>query len=328
MKRSIALMIVIVLSMLIISCSTGGGIGEVEINPYALFMNFVPNGNFWMGDTRNLSPAGSPLKPQHQVTLTYDFYMQRLEVNNADYLEFLNNNPVTPTGWMNGHQLIEMGGIYCEFANVGGIFQLIAPGKTNYPVHSISWWGAIEYCNWMSREQGLDEAYNVTTGQLITSDSREARSITQVEGFRLPTEAEWEYAARGAENDYLTTTDFLFAGSNTLDNFGWYLDNSFEVTYPIVSGKGTHMGGGKSPNEIGLFDMSGNVFEWCHDWYLDTYYSLSPAQNPTGPTTGTRRTARGGSWNALADSCIVFNRISFEPVYNAPYLGFRMAKTK
>ncbi len=328
MRRSVVLLVMVTITLLIVSCSGEGGIGVVDINPYALFMNFIRDGNFWMGDTKNLSPAGSPLKPHHQVTLTYDFYMQRLEVTNANYLEFLNDNPVTPTGWLNGHQLIDMGGLYCEFANVGGTFQLINAGKANYPLHSVSWWGAIEYCNWMSREYNLDEAYNVTTGQLITSDAREARSITQVEGFRLPTEAEWEYAARGAENDYLTATDFLFAGSNTLDSFGWYLDNSNEATYPMVSNKGTHMVGGKSPNEIGLFDMSGNVYEWCQDWYSETYYSLSPTQNPTGPTTGTRKASRGGSWTSIAGSCVLFDRISFEPVLMAPYLGFRIAKTK
>src|SRR6056297_2517472 len=328
MRRSIVLTVITLIAFLIVSCSSEDGIGVVDINPYVLFMRFIQDGDFWMGDTKALSAPGSPLRPVHEVTLTYDFYMQRLEVTNADFLEFLNENPVSPTGWMNGHQLIDMGGLYCEFVNVGGNFQLVNNGKANYPVHSVSWWGAIEYCNWRSREFGLDEAYNVTTGQLITSDSRTARSITQVEGFRLPTEAEWEYTARGAENDYLTATDFLVAGSNTLDSFGWYLENSNEATYPIVSNKGTHMVGWKSPNEIGLFDMSGNVYEWCHDWYLDSYYSVSPTQNPTGPTTGTRRVARGGSWTTPAETCIVFNRISFEPVLMMHYLGFRIAKTK
>src|SRR6056297_3266444 len=276
MKRTIVILGMVMIALLITSCSGEGGIGVVDFNPYVLFMNLVQEGDFWMGDTKSLISGESPMKPHHQVTLTYDFYMQRLEVTNANYLEFLNDNPVTPTGWLNGHQLIDMGGLYCEFANVGGNFQLINAGKANYPVHSVSWWGAIEYCNWKSREFGLDEAYNVTTGQLITSDSREARSITQVEGFRLPTEAEWEYAARGAENDYFTTTDYLYAGSNFLDSYGWFLANSNESAFPIASGKGTHVVGSKNPNEIGLSDMSGNVYEWCHDWYSATYYSTSP----------------------------------------------------
>ena len=328
MRRSVVLLVMVTITLLIVSCSGEGGIGVVDINPYALFMNFIRDGNFWMGDTKNLSPAGSPLKPHHQVTHTYDFYMQRLEVTNADFLEFLNDNPVTTTGWMNSHKLVNMGNEYCEFANVGGTFQLINAGKANYPVHNVSWWGAIEYCNWMSREYNLEEAYNTTTGQLITSEARETRNITQIKGFRLPTEAEWEYAARGAENDYLTTRDFLFAGGDTLDSFGWYRSNCLEPDYPILMGGGTHLGGGKNPNEIGLFDMSGNVEEWCHDWYSETYYSVSPTQNPTGPTTGTRRAARGGSWYSFADQCIVFIRNSFEPSDMQPFLGFRIAKTK
>ncbi len=328
MKRSIALLMVVIISMLIVSCSTGGGIGEVEFNPYALFMNFISDGDFWMGDTRFISDEGGPLKPQHHITLTYDFYMQRLEVTNAGFLEFLNDNPVTTTGWMNGHQLVNMGNESCEFAHVGGAFQLVNAGKANYPVHNVSWWGAIEYCNWMSREYNLDEAYNVTTGQLITSDSRDPRSITQVEGFRLPTEAEWEYAARGAENDYLTPRDFLYAGGNTLDSFGWYRSNCYEPDYPIFFGGGTHLGGGKNPNEKGLFDMSGNVEEWCHDWYSETYYSVSPSQNPTGPITGTRRAARGGSWYSFEEQCINFTRNSYEPSDMEPFIGFRMVKIK
>lgn len=328
MKRSSVLLVMVTIALLIVSCSGEGGIGVVEINPYAIFMKFISEGDFWMGDTKGLSAPDSPTKPHHQVTFTYDYYIQKLEVTNDNYLDFLNDNPVTPTGVLNGHQLIDTASGTREVVYMGGEFHLEDIGKSDYPVHSVSWWGAIEYCNWMSREYGLDEAYNVTTGQLITSSSRESRNITQVEGFRLPTEAEWEYAARGAENDYFTTTDYLYAGSDFLDSYGWFLANSNESAFPIASGKGTHVVGSKNPNEIGLSDMSGNVYEWCHDWYSTNYYSLSPDQNPTGPLTGDYRVVRGGGWGSDSIECRTYFRNHLTPTLMIPIVGFRIAKTK
>ena len=131
--------------------------------------------------------------------------------------------------------------------------------------------------------------------------------------FSLPTEAQWEYAARGGKH----SKGFKYAGSNDLDEVAWYDKNSDNKTHPV---------GQKKPNELGLYDMSGNVWEWCSDWYAGDYYKNSPANNPTGPTSGSYHVVRGGSW--LDDSR--FCRVSFRnygiPVGRNYFLGFRVSR--
>ena len=129
--------------------------------------------------------------------------------------------------------------------------------------------------------------------------------------FRLPTEAEWEYAARGGNR----TLEYKFAGSNTLDEVGWYDTNS-NSTYPV---------GMLSPNELGLYDMSGNVREWCQDWYGEDYYSESPSSSPAGPTSGDGRVCRGGSWYNNINNCRVSSRFFESASARLNYVGLRLA---
>jgi formylglycine-generating enzyme required for sulfatase activity len=124
--------------------------------------------------------------------------------------------------------------------------------------------------------------------------------------YRLPTEAEWEYAARGGQS-------YQYAGSDNIDNVAWYDGNSGSKTHPV---------GQKSPNGYGLYDMSGNVWEWCNDWYGD--YSSGAVTNPKGPSTVSRRVLRGGSWFTDASYCRVANRFSDSPDYRNDTLGFRL----
>ena len=128
--------------------------------------------------------------------------------------------------------------------------------------------------------------------------------------FRMPTEAEWEYAARGGSK----RKGYLYSGSNTLENVGWYTSNSGSKTHPVAQ---------KAANELGLYDMSGNVEEWCSDWYGD--YSSSSQTNPTGPSTGSSRVARGGNWEHSATSCRVAFRTTGSPSGLSNYLGVRLA---
>ena len=155
---------------------------------------------------------------------------------------------------------------------------------TNYPMYYISW----DECQEFVRK------LNSLTGQ----------------AFRLPSEAEWEYAARGGNK----SQGYKYSGSNTLGNVAWYTDNSGSETHPVKT---------KSPNELGIYDMSGNVWEWCQDWYGS--YSSSSQTNPTGASSGSNRVNRGGCWTYTAAGCRVARRYGNSPSNRGYGLGFRLA---
>ena len=138
---------------------------------------------------------------------------------------------------------------------------------------------------------------------------RKLNSLTG-KNFRLPSEAEWEFAARGGNK----SQGYKYSGSNTLGNVAWYFDNSGIETHSVKS---------KSPNELGIYDMSGNVWEWCQDWYGS--YSSSSQTNPTGASSGSYRVSRGGGWNGDAGNCRVSLRFNFSPGHRNFYLGLRLA---
>jgi formylglycine-generating enzyme required for sulfatase activity len=161
-------------------------------------------------------------------------------------------------------------------------------GRGNRPVINVSWNDAVAYAQWLSQKTGKK--------------------------WRLPTEAEWEYAARGAASAG-SASAALYAGSSNIDEVAWYTTNSGSQTHPV---------GQKKPNALGIYDMSGNVWEWCQDWYGSSYYSSSPANNPQGTGSGTSRVFRGGSWLDVASSCRVANRFSSLPAYRYNSVGFRL----
>ena len=127
--------------------------------------------------------------------------------------------------------------------------------------------------------------------------------------FRFPTEAEWEFAARGGNE----SQGYLYAGSNNIDDVAWYKSNSEE----------THVVATKAPNELGIYDMSGNVWEWCSDWYAD--YSAEAQVNPTGPETGGEKVLRGGSWYGKAIKCRIFKRFKSPTLFGDDDIGLRLA---
>jgi len=160
------------------------------------------------------------------------------------------------------------------------------------PVEEVSWYDAVEFCNKLSEKEGLQKAYSGSGGNI--------RCDFTANGYRLPSEAEWEYVARGGNQ----SKGFEYSGSNDLDAVGWYEGNS---------GKETKKAGKKKPNELGIYDMSGNVWEWCWDLYSNS---------------GSNRVHRGGSWYRLAEYCRVAYRGDSNPDDRYYSLGFRLVRTR
>ena len=133
--------------------------------------------------------------------------------------------------------------------------------------------------------------------------------------FRLPTEAQWEYAARGGNR----SEGYIFSGRDNLDDVGWYCDNADL----FVDDRGLRQVATKAPNELGLYDMSGNVYEWCQDWLGE--YGKYAQTNPTGPSWGTYRVVRGGDWRSLTEFCLVSYRLGSIPQHGVDVLGLRLA---
>lgn len=300
-------------------------IDEVIQTFYPRQMVLVKAGTFMMGNTRNDSEGSKWEKPVHEVALTYDYEIGKYEVMNTEFLEFLNEAWVSSDGKLNGNIVIDMDSDYCSFVYTSSNktnewFTLSKEYTKNHPVHSVTWWGGIEYCNWLSEKKGLTKAYD-KKGNLLDKYGNKTEDISEVEGYRLPTEAEWEYAARGGHK---SRGDYKYAGSNNIDTVAWYEDNSNGETHGVSR---------KKQNELGLYDMSGNVREWCQDYYstVSNFYKKSPRKNPVnlgGIIKPLFRVFRGGCWGHDAEDCRVASRYSHSPGYSDNGVGLRIARTK
>ncbi len=288
-------------------------------------MVLIHAGTFQMGT----EDTGSYERSIHTVELRNDFEMGRCEVTNAEFVDFMNDKHV-----LRDASFAKLGGkaILCMDYNVNS--GIIYDGANwcvrssynghdiNYadmPVVYVTWWGAVEYCNWLSEDRGYIPAYE-WDGDIHTY---KLRNYPENKGYRLPTEAEWEFAARGGE-------EYLYAGTtDNLGEYAWYCDN---CNIGDGTGQRAQEVGQKKSNGYKLRDMSGNVWEWCSDnWYSYTEnLQTDPYYQKPGNTSFAYRVLRGGSWYDNADS----SRVSYRQHYYgggvdfSPYVGFRIARTK
>ena len=294
-------------------------------------MVLVKAGGFQKEDTGPKSELFSwMITDDPKVEIAYDFEIGQYEITNEQFLEFLNDAKIPSSGYLNKRRVINMDSEYCEFLYQNGKFTLKRPQNKNYPVIEVSRWGAVEYCNWLSEKNGLAKAYD-SLGQLLDVQGKKTEEISQVEGYRLPTEAEWEYAARGGHK---STQDYPFAGHTDMGYVGWYAYNSGEKEYAGLWEPAfveeldmkTHEVGQKMPNELGLYDMSGNVWEWCHDGY--GRYTFETRFNPIGLENASTKVLRGGSWYSYAEYCRAANRNHSLRDNKSFGIGFRVVRTR
>ena len=230
----------------------------------------IEPGTFRMGDTQN---EGWPAEhPVHLVTITRPFLLGETVVTQEQWHTIMGSNPAADTSF-------------------------------SAPVTNISWFEAIAFCNVLSRREDLKECYAVA-GSGVTMPDGLASS-----GYRLPTEAEWEYAARAG-------TDLLYSGTNDPDPIDWTRST------PNV---GIQFVKQRKPNAWGLYDMSSNLGEWAWDWW--GAYTVHPATDPLGVLLGSDRVFRGGGWSTNPRNARVTLRDKYNPTLRRPYLGFRVART-
>lgn len=279
-------------------------------------MVLIQGGTLQMGS----NDGGSHEKPVHAVTLS-DFYMGITEVTVAEFGEFADASGYKTDAekgdgsyvYKNGN-LKKQTGINWRHDAVGN---LRPANEYNHPVIHVSWNDAVAYCNWLSEQHGFRQIYQIS-GETVTADWTADLPAGKAGGYRLPTEAEWEYAARsrGGSDKWAGTSSEanLAAFANYWEN-GTKDKDGYEYTSPVGSFR---------PNAAGLYDMSGNVWEWCWDWFGD--YSASAQNNPKGPDSGSDRVIRGGSWGGIPAHTRCADRFSYSPDFRRYNLGFRLSR--
>ena len=251
------------------------------------------------------SSSISNASPPHQVTLTSGFYMGKYEVTQEQYQAITG---VNPSFFDNSGQKDWFEYLLLDTAPAAGEAQ----GKR--PVETVTWFDAIEFCNKLSEIEGLTPVYTITGRMPATGYPIISATVTanwNANGYRLPTEAEWEYACRAG-----STTAWHFGNDESqLVNYAWYEVNSSNMTHEV---------GKKLPNAWGLYDMHGNVWEWCWDWYGD--YSSEAQTDPRGPVSGTIRVLRVGSWDDATEDSRSAGRLYLYPSSVGSILGFRVVR--
>jgi sulfatase modifying factor 1 len=244
---------------------------------------FVKGGTFIMGDT--FGTGKEKLSPPHQETVD-DFYISKYEATQQEWTAVMNDTPCTRSPF-------------------------IVRLENNLPVHHVSWLEAVEFCNKKSKMDGLMPCYTID-GATVVCDFK-------ANGYRLATEAEWEYAARGGKKDKNT----IYSGSNHADEVAWCEDREH------IYEDGIQPVGTKRPNELGIYDMSGNVWEWCWDWYCEDNGEKASSNQPKAELNRIHRVIRSGNYFDDRELCTVFTwgvRLQTHTSdYN--YIGLRLARS-
>ena len=291
---------------------------DVPTSAQGIEMAQVPAGTFMMGKPSSESGYGFET-PQHKVTLTKDFYISKSEVTQKQWAAVMGNDDLDYHISNNRY------------------------GKgDSYPMYSVSWYDVLVFCNDLSVKEHLTPAYKIkgstetsTWGLVPNNSDSDWNAVTideNADGYRLPTEAQWEYACRAG-----TTTAFNTGARFTSDT-GWFSGNASDATHAVKT---------KSKNAWGLFDMHGNVNEWCWDWRgateatttsdgktinIDVYYKTSPVNDPMGASSGTNRTVRGGAYDGSSgtedtpSNLRSAYRVSALPYGGSEKIGFRIVR--
>jgi sulfatase modifying factor 1 len=291
-----------------------------DLNPPS-GMAFIPAGSFMMGNCMDTNEGRADELPLHSVHVSA-FYMDRYEVTKALWDEVYNwatNRPV----------------------NLRYTFDYTDSGQgkaSTHPAQMMTWYDMVKWCNARSEKEGRVPAYYTDAAQ--TNVYRSGQTNVQNDwvkwttGYRLPTEAEWEKAARGGVSGHrfpwVASDDITHSQANYFSTNSYAYDTSLTRGYhpTFATGDNPYTGpvGYFAPNGYGLYDMAGNAWEWCWDWYSDSYYSSSPTNDPPGPTSGTSglyRIYRGASWASNAFRCRSAFRGSYNPTLRINSLGLR-----
>jgi formylglycine-generating enzyme required for sulfatase activity len=268
--------VLIILILVLASCNKSD-----DEKPGRVKINYIPvqGGSFLMGNEKGETDE----KPVHQVKLN-DYKISRTEVTTDQFIVFLNAIKCNSDGSFTDSEYgkvdyINIASSAIEYNGTDFVFKGNSYAATaDCPAFYVTWHGANAFCKWA--------------------------------GGRLPSEAEWEFAARGGIN----SQRFTYSGSNIVGDVAWLYNNS-DYTKPVGTNKA---------NELGIYDMSGNVWEWCSDWYNS--YSEAAQTNPTGPTSGSEKVFRGGGWFNLAYFCRVSTRARQQPNLSSNGIGFRVAQ--
>jgi len=279
------------------------GLADQFTNSLGMKFKLIPAGEFMMGSRDSAVALAEDYEtkaeyfedeyPRHRVRITKPYYLGMHEVTQGQQEKLMGTEP-----WRD---------------------KSYATANSSHGVSYVCWYDAVEFCNTLSEQEGLRPCYRLSSIEREndgTIDSAEVAPVSSGTGYRLPTEAQWEYACRAG-----TTTRFCFGDDESkLGDYAWFDHNANDVDEEYA-----HPVGQKKANAWGLYDMHGNVWEWCDDWYDEDYYEDSPVDDPSGPTTGAYRVFRGGGWRYGARYCRSASRGRNTPGGRSRYLGFRIA---